>query len=452
MNIKNKGEFKSLLIKVGSEWKWLLQYLKKYRPQIIIYTLIGIFGTLMGLGSSIASKYLIDAVVTHDSGAIGTAAALVIGMALTQAIISACTSRFTAVVGTRIKNEIRSTIYEHIVCAKWEDINQFHSGDLINRLEGDVGAVSGSIIAYIPSVFTRTIQFFGCLAIVLYYDPTMAIFALLSAPFVFLSTKFTAKMMRKYNVESREMNGKILSYSTESIQNIQAIKAFDLTGRYIENFRTLIEEYRKLRLAHEKFSVLLSLCMSVIGLFVSYSCYGWGVWRLWQGAISYGTMTLFLQLSGSLTASFSALVALAPSAISIATAAGRIQKIAELPLEMDQDRTAAEQIHEEACQNGITVHARDLSYTYRGAEQAVLDTISFTVSPGETIAFVGPSGEGKTTILRLLLGLVEPDSGSLTMSVQSGSVLSVSDSTRRFCSFGFLKLFIVFYKANEYFV
>lgn len=433
--MKKAEEFRALLGSLAEEWKWLLGYVLRYKLEIGMYAAIGILGTVMGLGSSVASKYLIDAVVARDSRALITSAILVIGLALVQTLISAGTSRLATVVGTRVKNEVRSSIYEHIVRSRWEDINKFHSGDLINRLEGDVGALSGSIISYIPSVFTRVTQFVGCLGIVLYYDPTMAIFALMSAPFVFLSSRFTAKMMRKYNQESREMNGKILSYSSESVQNLQAIKAFDLTERYTENFRVLIGRYREMRLAHDKFSVLLTLCMSVIGLIVSYSCYGWGVWRLWQGAISYGTMTMFLQLSGRLTSSFSALVSLAPTAISIGTAAGRVKRITDLPMERDLDADRAKKMMADAEQQGIQIRVDDLTYTYDDAPQAVLNNISFEVGPGETIAFVGPSGEGKTTILRLLLGLVEPDSGKATMAVPNGDTLVISDSTRRFCSY-----------------
>ncbi len=431
--MKNK-EFRSLLRSVGTEWKWLSGYLLRYKLEIILYGVVGIIGTVMGLGSSVASKYMIDAVVGRDSGMLGLAAALVIGMALAQVLINAGTSRMVTVIATRVKNEIRSAIYEHIVRCRWEDINKYHSGDLINRLEGDVSAVSGSIVSYIPSLFTRLTQFVGCLAIVLYYDPTMVIFALLSAPFVFLSSRFTARMMRKYNQQSRDMNGQILSFSGESIQNLQSIKAFDLTRRYTEDFRVLIDRYRSLRLAHDKFSVLLTLAMSVIGLLVSYSCYGWGVWRLWTGDITYGTMTLFLQLSGSLTAAFSSLVSLAPGAISIATAAGRIKQITDLPMEMDADAEVAKSMLTAAGESGIRVCADHLTCSYDDSDRIVLNDISFSAEPGETIAFVGPSGEGKTTILRVLLGLVEPDSGSVTMAVDTQS-LPVSDSTRRFCAY-----------------
>lgn len=432
--MKKPREYATLLKSMASEWKWLFRYILHYRLEISFYVIAGIIGTVMGLASSVASKYLIDAVVAHSKDTIAFSAGLVIGLAVLQTVISAVTSRIASVVGTRIRNEIRSDIYEHMVKSRWRDINKFHSGELLNRLEGDVSAVSSSIIGFIPSLFTRMIQFVGCLGIVLYYDPTMAIFALLSAPFFFFSSKFTTKMMRKYNKESREINGKILSFGEESMQNLQTIKAFDLVRTYTDNFKSLLENYRKIKIEHDRFSIIMTLVMSLIGLVVSYSCYGWGVFRLWQGVISYGTMTLFLQISGKLTASFSSLVSLVPGAVSIATAAGRIIEITNLPMEEDEDGKQVEALMEAAYENGVTVFADDVSYSYEDSSESVLNNIGFRVEPGETVALVGQSGEGKTTILRLILGLMTPVSGNMGIEI-NGEKISISDSTRRFCSY-----------------
>ncbi len=433
--MKKPSEYVELFRSLGKEWKWLLRYISKYRLQIVLYVVIGLVSTAMGLGVNVASKYLIDSVVSHNSATILRSAVFAVSLGVTQIFVGAIISRIATVVGTKISNEIRSNIYEHITFSKWEDIRKYHSGDLLNRIEGDVGAVSSSIVSYIPSVFTKSAQFLGCLIVVLYYDPTMAIFAFMSAPFLVVSSRISAKMVRKYNKESREMNGKIISFYSESIQNLQTIKAFDLTKRYVDQLKINLDLYRKIRLAHDKFSIIMTLCMSIIGLAVAYSCYGWGVYRLWQGAISYGTMTLFLQISGQLTASFSSLVSLLPSAISIATAAGRIMEITDLSLEENKDSKKAEKMAESADKNGVTLRCENLTYTYPDGDKPVVSDISFSAAPGETIAFVGPSGEGKTTILRLILGLIEADSGSITMKSENSEAISVSESTRRFCSY-----------------
>ncbi len=433
--MKKVSEYSTLFKNIGSEWKWLLKVMSRYRLEIVGYTIMGVVGIAMGFGASIASKYLIDAVVSHSNETIVSAGALVIGLAVFQIVVNAVSSLVSSRVGTRVSNEIRSEIYDGMATANWEDINKYHSGDLINRLEGDVGSVSNNVVTFLPGVFTKFMQFFGCLAIVLYYDVTLAFLALMSAPVLFFSSRFMTKMMRKYNLESRQMNGKVLSFSEESIQNLQTVKAFGLTKEYSEKFKVILTGYRNMRLAHDKFTILTTLVLSFIGLVVAYSCYGWGVYRLWSGAITFGTMTLFLQLSGSLTSSFSAIVSTIPSVISVATAAGRIKEITELPKENLDDFEKVSAMLSEAKTSGISVVAENVTYSYADSERNVLNNINFFAHPGETIAFVGPSGEGKTTILRLLLGLVQKSQGSLKLNVSNGESIDISPSTRQFCSY-----------------
>lgn len=433
--MKKPGEYRALFRSLSQEWKWLLRYVSKYRAQIFLYIVIGVTGTLTGLGVSVASKYLIDAVVSRNLEKVFGSAAFAVALALLQIVFNTAMSRVATVVGTKVNNEVRSNVYEHVVFSDWGCIGKYHSGDLLNRIEGDAGAISNSIVSFIPGVFTKLTTFVGCLALVLYYDPTMAVFALMSAPFLVLTSRISTRTIRKYNKQSREINGKVLSYVSESVQNLQTIKAFNLTSRYVDQMRAYLGEYRSIRLKQDKFSLIMSFCLSVIGLVVSYSCYGWGVYRLWQGAISYGTMLLFLQVSGQLTSSFSALVGLFPTSISIATAAGRIMEITDLSVENDNDAENAEAIRATAEADGLTISGENVTYTYNDAERAVLNEISFTASPGETIALVGPSGEGKTTILRLILGLVSPDSGEMSVRTAGGETLAISDSTRRFCSY-----------------
>ncbi len=433
--MKKPSEYFELFRSLGNEWKWLLKYVSKYRLQIVLYIVIGLLSTAMGLGASVASKYLIDSVVSHNNDTIFKSAVIAVTFGVTQIIVGAVVSRIAGIVGSKISLEIRSGVYEHVIYSKWEDIRKYHSGELLNRIEGDVGTVSQSIVSFIPNAFTTFAQFIGCFAVVLYYDPTMAIFAFMSAPFLVFSSKITTKMIRKYNKESREMNGRILSFYSESIQNLQTIKAFDITKRYVEQMKTNLQLHRQIKLDHDRFSIVMSLCMSLIGLVVAYTCYGWGVYRLWQGAISYGTMTLFLQISGQLTSSFSALVSLIPSAISIATSAGRIMEITDLSLEEHKDSKKAQKMEKSADENGVTIVCNDLKYTYPDGDKPVVANVSFRAEAGETIAFVGPSGEGKTTLLRLILGLVEADSGELVLETKDGQKIDISECTRRFCSY-----------------
>ena len=433
--MKQKENFGVLLKKMVSEWMWLFRYIKKYRLITLLYVVIGLLSVAMSLGISVVSKIVIDAVIAKENDTLLTFGILVIFLAVFQHVFQAVSSWLISVVSSKANNEIRSEIYSHIVSAGWKDVSRYHTGELLNRLESDVSSVSGGAISFIPGLIIKLCQFAGALCIVLYHDPVMALLALMSAPFMFLSSKFIVRAMRKYNEKTRELNGKVLSYTQESVQNIQLIKAFDLTKDYISNFTKLLEEFRSFRLSYDKFSILMTLCLSLIGVAVSYSCYGLGIFRLWQGAITFGTMTMFLQLSGVLTSSFSALASMVPSAVSIATAAGRIIEITSFTEEDDADREKALAILEKSKKSGVYVNFDNVTFRYDDAENDVLKNISLGIAPGDTIAFIGPSGEGKTTLLKLILGIVMPTDGQLYISTADGDRVDISDSTRRFCSY-----------------
>lgn len=427
--------FRQLLKNMYLEWKWLFGFIAHYKWTLLLYILLGVVGTAMSLGVAVSTKHLIDAVIGHDKDVLPGAVIFLASFAIAQILFQALASWVTAVISSKAHNEIRSEIYSHVLKSSIEDIGKFHSGDLLNRLESDVSTISSAVINFIPNVFTKGLQFFGSLLLVLYYDKIMALLALMSAPLLVLSSRVLVKTIRKYNKATRELNGKILAYSEESVQNIQLIKAFDITRDYIDKFKQVIEKYREVRLSSDKFSIFMTMVLSFVGLVVSYACYGWGVYRLWQGVITYGTMTLFLQISGSLTSSFGSLAALAPSSISIATAAGRVMEITSFDEERDKDKEKALKILDKCKKDEFELVLENVSFSYEGKEKPVLQNVSLTIASGNTIGLVGPSGQGKTTLFKLILGIIKPTEGRIYIKSADGEEIEISDSTRRFCSY-----------------
>lgn len=144
---------------------------------------------------------------------------------------------------------------------------------------------------------------------------------------------------------------------------------------------------------------------------------------------------MFLQISGSLTSSFGALASLVPTAVSTATAAGRIIEVTCFNEENDDNKEKALEILEESKKKGVEIVFDDVSFSYRDSENQILNEVSFHAKPGETIALIGPSGEGKTTVLKLILGIVKPSGGRIYLKSKTGKDIDISDSTRRFCSY-----------------
>ena len=165
---------------------------------------------------------------------------------------------------------------------------------------------------------------------------------------------------------------------------------------------------------------------------MQYACFGWGVYRLWAGAINYGTLTLFLTQSGKLSSSFSTLVSIVPSTVGSAISAGRIIEIIRLPRETGNPTACAAM--KEKLSGGFSVFLRNVSFSYVENRQ-VLYSSTFTAHPNEIIALVGPSGEGKTTLIRMFLGLIRPNSGEAVLMASDGSEIFLDSDTRPFFSY-----------------
>lgn len=400
----------------------MFTYIRRYRAVVGIHILLGILGTALSLLSSVAMKTLIDVVTGFQTGAIFTAAAWMAGMLLGSAAMQAAASRIAAVINIRVQNGIQAEVYDRMLRTDWASLEQFRSGDLLNRLNTDVTSVSGGVTGLLPSFVTAAVQFLGSLMIILCYDPVMALIALIGAPLSVLCSRTLVRRMRSYNRRMKDISSEVMSFHEDSLRNLTSIKAFGIMDGFRDRMCAMQGKYRETYLDYNRFSVIAGFVMSIVGLLVSAGCFGWGVYRLWTHAISYGAMMMFLQLTTMLRSAFSSLIGLVPTAVSITTSAGRLMAVADLPEEPGARETAPVP---DAC----TVELRDVTFAYPGGEP-VLEHVDFRARPGEVVALTGASGEGKTTMIRLVLGLVRPEDGSVCLTGADGQCLPVTAATR----------------------
>lgn len=373
------------------EAKWMFVYIRRYRLIVLIHILLGVLGTAMSLLSSLAMRQLIDVVTGFQTGGIWTAAAYMGGMLLGSAVMQSAASRIAAIINIRVQNGIQAEMYDRMLRTDWQSLKAFRSGDLINRLNSDVGTVANGVTGFLPSFVSGTVQFLGSLIIILCYDPVMALIALVGAPIYVLSSRALVRKMREYNKRMKDIGSQVMSFHEDSFRNIGTIKAFGIMDGFDGRMKQMQDTYRTAMLEYNLFSVIAGLVMSVIGLLISAGCFGWGVYRLWTHAISYGTMTMFLQLTNMLRSAFSTLIGLVPTAISITTSAGRLMAVVELPEEPFARETAD-------IPDDFSIKLRNVSFSYNDGDK-VLEHVEFDAHPGDMIALTGASGEGKTTIV-----------------------------------------------------
>ena len=414
---------------------WIYEYARLYWKQMIFYTLLGLAGTLVSLISSLISRDMVDIITGQQAGLLARTFCLYIGFSVGNVLISQISNYFANKISISVDNAIKADIFEKMLLTDLESIQNYHTGDLLTRWSSDASNISSGVLNWIPNLVIYTVRFVSTFAVVFYHDPMFALLALIGMPVSMLMSKTLLRRMKGNNERSAAMSAKMSGFNQEAFSNIQTIKAFDLIRLYAERLRGLQREYLTMKLEFQKMSMATSILLSIVGLAVSYSCYGFGIYRVWSGAISYGTMTMFLSLSGSLTGTLNQLVSLVPTAVSLTTSAGRLMDILDMPKE---DFSDADQVEQFAAQNrtdGIGISFSGVSYAYHNGKQ-VFCGADFLARPKEIVALVGPSGEGKTTMLRLMLGLLHPQEGERTLIGETdGEKIAVDPSARRLFSY-----------------
>lgn len=424
-----------LLKEMLSNTLWMYSYVKRYWLAIIIYTLIGMSGVVMGVITSYISKDLVDIITGHQTGEVILTFCMMIGFGVANTLVSQISSYVSNWINIRVDNEIKAEIYDKILITDWESLTTYHTGDLLTRWGSDASNISGGVLSWLPNMFIYLFRFISALAIVLVNDPTFAIFALLGVPVSALMSRTLMRRMVNNNKRSAALSAKTSGFNQEAFSNIQTVKAFDLVKLYGKRLREIQKEYLDMKMEFNRMSMLTSFILSTVGLLVSYSCYGWGIYRVWSGVISYGTMTLFLSMAGQLTGAMNSLISLVPSAISMSTSITRLRDILEMPKEDYSDDDAVKELTDNSKDCGINVEISDMSYTYKTGTN-VFSHASIEAHPHEIIALVGPSGEGKTTMLRILLSLLTAGDGQcIVYGNDKNKAIHLSPSTRKLFSY-----------------
>lgn len=426
-----EGKLKKLL----GELTWMYVYVRRYWLWILLYILLGASGSVLGLGTSVVSRNLVDAVTGVNSQRILQVASLYVGVGVSQIFINAVKMRLSLRIRLKVTNEIRADIYEQVLNTDWESLAKYRSGDLLYRVNGDAGMVANNILNFLPNAVSVCISFVGAFSIVMKNDPAMALIALAGAPVSLFMSRYRVKKTRDFQRDNQDLSSDRTVFDQETFQNLQFIKAFGMLGQIKEKFYSLQQDTIRLSLKQNKFQTGTMIITSLVGQIIGYACYGFAVYRLWQGEISYGTMTMFVSMAASLRGSFSGIIGLLPALISAGVSAERIMEVVELPRESTQDDAQAREMKRKAQQTGVRAYMEHVDFAYED-EKWVYKDACFRAEPGEIVALIGPSGQGKTTTLNLLLGLYHPQKGRITVSNPGGSTLEASSSTR--CLFSYI--------------
>lgn len=428
LNKIDDGTFSTFI----DDWKWIFSYSKRYKKVIAFYLILGIFSSTLGLVSSVVSKHLIDIIVGKKLDQLWILVFMMVFSTVFSLVFSSVIGRLSLKISIDVGNDIQADIFSQIIDAKWLELNKYANGDLLNRFNSDVSTVAGNAVSWGPSLILSVYNFIATFCVILYYDVTMAFIALGSAPFLLLMSRYIMRKNKEYRERVLQMNSKLMSFEVETFYNIDTIKSFGIMDKYGRELKKWQGKYKDHSLEYNLFQIKTGILTKLISTGVTFVAFGYCLFRMWSGAISYGTMTLFLQQRSALTSQFNSLVSIIPGMLNSSISAHRIREIVQLPKEYHNPE-AAEQL-DAVKDDGLTVRMKDVDFSYMEGQNVITNS-DFVAQPGEIVALVGPSGEGKTTMLRLILGLISPQDGSVVLSGKDGREMDMSADVRQFFSY-----------------
>ena len=401
-NLKKLEPTKELWVKI----KWILSYSNPVIPFLIFNIIFNIIFVLIGIYNVIVSKSLIDAAISHNSQEVIKWLIIMCTLTIISILSAPIRSFMSTHSSTKLNHSIQKQIYEHIEYSNWLEISKIHSVSLLTRITSDVSNISSTLITTIPSIVSLAVTLIGSVYTLINWAPSIAIVALFIGPFLVIIGKlFSRKLMILYK-EAQEEDVKYKAFMQESIQNIMIIKTFCMENINMKKLNDIQDNKYRIAMRNTKYSSLTSLSMSFCSSLAYFSIFTWRVLNISKGVTTYGTFTGMLQLYNKVQSPFSSLASMIPGLISTIAAAERLIEIENISLESKSSINISNDF------NKPTIEFNNVSFSYN-SNTKILDNINLKMVHGETIGFIGPSGEGKTTLIRLILSLITPSSGNI---------------------------------------
>lgn len=385
--------------------RWLWKASCGFRIPVVAYAGMGVLYVSISLFFVYVCKHLIDIATGVSEDALSTYIAWMIGCLLAQLAFSAFRSCLVSRTETALQNELHRRLFVHLMESCWSGREKLHTGDMLNRLEEDVQTVTGALCSTIPSVFITCFQLCGALFFLSRLDIRLMGVLVCIMPVALLFSKSYVRKMRRLSREIRSTDSRIQSHLQENLQHRVLIRTLEYTAQAVRKLSTVQAELWGKVKQRTDFSVF-SRSMVQVGFMTGYAvAFLWGVFGLQQGTVTFGMMAAFLQLVAQIQRPMVDLSRQVPAFIRIFTSTERLVELEELPLERQGTPVRLE--------GEVGVRMEQVCYAYPGSSRQVLTDFSHDFPPGSLTAIVGETGVGKSTLLRLVLALLEPDKGKV---------------------------------------
>ncbi len=392
---------------------WIYSCSKKYIPAVLIISLLAAAVSLESVLLAMISKSVLEIATGDKTGSFlfyGIALAVLV---IIQVVCSSLDTYLRAYVSGKLTISIRSRLFTAIGQKKYSEISKYHSGDLLNRITGDVESLQSSIVNIIPSIISMFTKIIGCMVALVMLEPKAAIIILIIGIVFPAAARFLSKQYKFLHKETQRTEGESRSFMQECFENLSVMKTFKSTTPITKRLKTLFKYNYKLKMKRSAIAVVMHLGMYSFFTIGYYGVLIWGAMQIANPdvAFTYGTLTAFLQLVSQIRTPLKNVSGILPQYYSCLASAERLIEIESL----DQDEAAINNEAIEKLYNEFKyISVDNVSFGYD--DEIIIKNLSCRVDRGSMTAILGDSGTGKSTLFKLLLSFYKPESGSLTIN------------------------------------
>lgn len=392
-------------------FRWLMSVAEGYRGSIVLCMLLGLLNICLGWCFVWVCKWAVDIASHVVEGNVVHVLLLLPCIIAGELATTALSSWISQVRNVKLDNRLKQQVFRHLIDSEWRGIEKYHTGDVVNRIEGDVASVVSFATDTVPGIVVMLFQLVGSFVMLMCLDSTLAWIVLCVSPIFLLLARIYMRRMHKIVRNVRDSESAIQSQVQENLQYRAVIKTLEQTDATLDRMSRLMDVLTGQIRDKAKVSILVRICMSG-GFGLSYVLtFGWGVIQIWEGLIGYGTMVAFLQLAGRVQRPIADLSKEVPVFVRCFTSAERLIELMSLPSEENEPMPILSS-------ERIGIRMTDVSFRYESdgqPQRMVFDHFSCDFAPGTSVAILGETGAGKTTLIRMMLALIRPDYGSVTL-------------------------------------
>ena len=390
--------------------RWFGKAVRPYRAAIAVMMICHVLLAACSVGFVFASKKLVDMAVSvlqygGDRSGLWIWTSVMIAIVIGRIGLNAMRTYLQTRTEINLKNRLRRRLFDVLLHLQSDGSARFHSGDLLNRMQEDVRVVSTALSSSIPNLLGTSLQFIAAFVFLMILDARLGLLVIVIVPAGLFTGKFITSRIKGLTHDIRKSDSQVQSHLQESLQHIALLQTMEHTQTSGASLEGLQGELYSNEIRRVRFSILSRIFIGLAFQAGNTAAFLWGVFGISHGTVTYGMMTAFLQLVAQIQRPLIEMSSQIPNVIHATASIDRIIDLESLP---------REEVGEPQLLEGTAgIRASEVTFAYPGADANVLENFSHDFIPGSRTAIVGPTGAGKSTLIRLLLCLLKPQNGSI---------------------------------------